>query len=169
MLLEWMDEREAEREDEAAGAQTQALLTRVMEEVLRREGEDGNVLVGVTLVDGERIRELNRAFRNVDRVTDVLSFPMVQGRLRDAAPAALMGLTDPETGALELGDLVICPARAREQAADYGHSLRREMGYLAAHGLLHLLGYDHETEEERAEMREKEEAALAACDLTREG
>ena len=64
---------------------------------------------------------------------------------------------------------MICPARAREQAEEYGHSVRREMGYLAAHGLLHLLGYDHETEEERAEMRQKEEAALAACELTREG
>ncbi len=105
----------------------------------------------------------------MDRVTDVLSFPMVQGRLCDAAPEELTGLTDPETGALELGDLVICPARAREQAEEYGHSVRREMGYLAAHGLLHLLGYDHETEEERAEMRQKEEAALAACELTREG
>ncbi|MGI5884835.1 MAG: rRNA maturation RNase YbeY [Candidatus Spyradocola sp.] len=168
MLLEWMDEREPGAEADAGDGETQALLTRVMEEVLRGEGEDGNVVVGVTLVDGERIRELNRAFRGVDRVTDVLSFPLVEGRLRDAAPADLTGLTDPETGALELGDLVICPARAREQAEEYGHGVRREMGYLAAHGLLHLLGYDHETDEERAEMREKEEAALAACDLKRE-
>ena len=112
MLLEWMDEREGAQAAEEGDGQTQALLTRVMEEVLRREGEDGNVVVGVTLVDGERIRELNRAFRSVDRVTDVLSFPMVQGRLCDAAPEELTGLTDPETGALELGDLVICPARA---------------------------------------------------------
>ena len=84
MLLEWMDEREGAQAAEESDGQTQALLTRVMEEVLRREGEDGNVVVGVTLVDGERIRELNRAFRSVDRVTDVLSFPMVQGRLCDA-------------------------------------------------------------------------------------
>jgi len=101
-------------------------------------------------------------------VTDVLSFPTVSGYLKDAGKRELLGLTDPETGAVEIGDLIICVDRAKEQAEEYGHSVRREIGYLSAHGTLHLLGYDHETEDERAVMREKEEKALAQCCLTRE-
>ena len=111
MLLEWMDEREGAQAAEESDGQTQALLTRVMEEVLRREGEDGNVVVGVTLVDGERIRELNRAFRSVDRVTDVLSFPMVQGRLCDAAPEELTEAT-PESLLRQVTEELVGEVRA---------------------------------------------------------
>ena len=92
----------------------------------------------------------------------------VGGARLAAAPEELTGLTDPETGALELGDLVICPARAREQAEEYGHSVRREMGYLAAHGLLHLLGYDHLDEgPQKAQMRAREEAILGELGIGR--
>lgn len=164
MLIEWMEERLGAPED----AETRQLLQRVMEQVLADEGIEMEVTVGVTLVEPERIREINRDFRRVDSVTDVLSFPMIDGMLADAAPAALLGCVDPETGALELGDLVICPDRAAEQAQEYGHSLQRELGYLCAHGMLHLLGYDHEDEDERAVMRQKEEKALAALSLTRD-
>lgn len=164
MLIEWMEERQGAPED----AQARLLLQRVMERVLADEGIEMEVMVGVTLVEPERIREINRDFRRVDSVTDVLSFPMIDGMLADAAPAALLGCVDPETGALELGDLVICPDRAAEQAQEYGHSLQRELGYLCAHGMLHLLGYDHEDEDERAVMRQKEEKALAALSLTRD-
>lgn len=163
MLIEWMEERQGAGEEE----ETRRLLQRVMEQVLQGEGIEMEVVVGVTLVEPDRIQEINRAFRKVDSVTDVLSFPMIDGMLAQAAPAALLGCVDPETGALELGDLVLCPARAAEQAQEYGHSLRREMGYLCAHGMLHLLGYDHEDEDERAVMRQKEEQALAALSLTR--
>lgn len=163
MLIEWMEERQGAGEEE----ETRRLLQRVMEQVLQDEGIEMEVVVGVTLVEPDRIQEINRAFRKVDSVTDVLSFPMIDGMLAQAAPAALLGCVDPETGALELGDLVLCPARAAEQAREYGHSLRREMGYLCAHGMLHLLGYDHEDEDERAVMRQKEEQALAALSLTR--
>lgn len=163
MLIEWMEERQGAGEEE----ETRRLLQRVMEQVLQDEGIEMEVVVGVTLVEPDRIQEINRAFRKVDSVTDVLSFPMIDGMLAQAAPAALLGCVDPETGALELGDLVLCPARAAEQAQEYGHSLRREMGYLCAHGMLHLLGYDHEDEDERAVMRQKEEQALAALSLTR--
>lgn len=164
MLIEWMEEREGVEED----VRTQELMQRVMEQVLRDEGIEMEVMAGVTFVDPDRIREINHSFRKIDSVTDVLSFPMIDGVLAKASPAALLGCVDPESGALELGDLVICVARAEEQAAEYGHSVRRELGYLAAHGMLHLLGYDHEDEEERVEMREREERALAACYLTRE-
>lgn len=163
MLIEWMEERQGAGEEE----ETRRLLQRVMEQVLQDEGIEMEVVVGVTLVEPDRIQKINRAFRKVDSVTDVLSFPMIDGMLAQAAPAALLGCVDPETGALELGDLVLCPARAAEQAQEYGHSLRREMGYLCAHGMLHLLGYDHEDEDERAVMRQKEEQALAALSLTR--
>ncbi|MDY4517011.1 MAG: rRNA maturation RNase YbeY [Candidatus Spyradocola sp.] len=164
MLIEWMEERQGAPED----AQARLLLQRVMERVLADEGIEMEVMVGVTLVEPERIREINRDFRRVDSVTDVLSFPMIDGMLADASPAALLGCVDPETGALELGDLVICPDRAAEQAQEYGHSLQRELGYLCAHGMLHLLGYDHEDEDERAVMRQKEEKALAALSLSRD-
>ena len=164
MLIEWMEERQGAPED----AQARLLLQRVMERVLADEGIEMEVMVGVTLVEPERIREINRDFGRVDSVTDVLSFPMIDGMLADASPAALLGCVDPETGALELGDLVICPDRAAEQAQEYGHSLQRELGYLCAHGMLHLLGYDHEDEDERAVMRQKEEKALAALSLTRD-
>ena len=164
MLIEWMEERQGAPED----AQARLLLQRVRERVLADEGIEMEVMVGVTLVEPERIREINRDFRRVDSVTDVLSFPMIDGMLADASPAALLGCVDPETGALELGDLVICPDRAAEQAQEYGHSLQRELGYLCAHGMLHLLGYDHEDEDERAVMRQKEEKALAALSLSRD-
>ena len=164
MLIEWMEERQGAPEDE----ETRQLLGRVMEQVLADEGIGMEVMVGVTLVEPERIREINRDFRRVDSVTDVLSFPMIDGMLAEAAPAALLGCVDPESGALELGDLVICPDRAAEQAEEYGHSLQRELGYLCAHGMLHLLGYDHEDEAERAVMRDKEEKALAALALSRD-
>lgn len=164
MLIEWMEERQGAPED----AQARLLLQRVMERVLADEGIEMEVMVGVTLGEPERIREINRDFRRVDSVTDVLSFPMIDGMLADASPAALLGCVDPETGALELGDLVICPDRAAEQAQEYGHSLQRELGYLCAHGMLHLLGYDHEDEDERAVMRQKEEKALAALSLSRD-
>ncbi len=164
MLIEWMEEREDAEED----AETRALMQRVMEQVLLDDGIEMETVVGVTFVDPDRIREINQAFRRVDSATDVLSFPMIEGMLSHATASALMGCVDPETGALELGDLVICPLRAQEQAQEYGHSVRREMGYLSAHGMLHLLGYDHETEEERAEMRRREEDALKKCRLTRE-
>ena len=164
MLIEWMEERQGIEQD----VETQQLMQTVMQQVLADEGIEMEVMVGVTFVDPERIREINHDFRNVDSVTDVLSFPMIDGFAADASPAKLLGCVDPETGALELGDIVICVDRAREQAADYGHSVRRELGYLSAHGMLHLLGYDHEYEEERAEMRQREEQALGALKITRE-
>ena len=149
MLIEWMDEREQAQNLDANAQPDEE--TRITQELIRRVMEQ---------------KEHNPGIIGV--VTDVLSFPMIGGMLKDATPAELLGCVDPETGALELGDLVICVDRAKEQAAEYGHSVRRELGYLSAHGLLHLCGYDHETDEERAQMREREEAALSKCCLTRD-
>ena len=118
-----------------------------------------------------QLEDLNREMRGVDRETDVLSFPTASfrpGRTAGMDPARVRRQYDPSLGWCNLGDCVISLSRAREQAAEYGHSVRRELGYLSAHGLLHLCGYDHETDEERAQMREREEAALSKCCLTRD-
>ena len=109
--------------------------------------------VTITIVPDERIRELNRAHRGVDGVTDVLSFPLVDA---DAA-----GFVLPPCEPTHLGDVVVALEQARRQAEEYAHSFERELAYLTAHGVLHLLGYDHEREDERATMRAREEEILA--------
>lgn len=111
--------------------------------------------VSVAFVDDAQIHGLNRRFRQVDRPTDVLSFPSGDGPAGDGAPAPL-------------GDVVISLETAFRQAVEFGHSPEREVGYLVAHGVLHLLGFDHDREEDRTVMRELEEAALAQVALPRE-
>ncbi|MBQ9969496.1 MAG: rRNA maturation RNase YbeY [Oscillospiraceae bacterium] len=117
--------------------------------------------VSVTFVDNEQIRELNAEYRNKDSATDVLSFPLGENGEYDV---------NMETGALLLGDIIISVPRAIEQAEMYGHSLRREIGFLTVHSMLHLLGYDHENEGiEAVRMREKEEQVLNKLGLKRDG
>lgn len=145
------------------------MLCRVGDACLFAEGLSGKYQAGLVLTDDEGIRAINRAQRKTDRPTDVLSFPSVAfpfGTARDHA-ARLRRELDPDTGCLHLGDIVISLPRAREQAAAYGHSLFRETGFLFAHGCLHLLGYDHETEAQRAVMRAMEENAMEKTGLSR--
>ena len=130
------------------------------------EGDD--LSAELLLVSEEEIRELNARERGVDRVTDVLSFPSMDGIKGKSVLADEHGECIDEEGRIFLGSIVICEKRAREQAAEYGHSFERELWYLAVHGVLHCLGYDHETEEEKREMRAKEEEVMAKLDLTRE-
>lgn len=126
---------------------------------------DGEVCI--ELADDEQIREYNRAFREIDRATDVLSFPL-NDFYRGGTDAPYHGLLDPVTGRLPLGDMVISLERADAQAKEYGHSAARECAYLTVHSVLHLLGYDHEDEgEEKAVMREKEESILSVMGLSR--
>ena len=94
--------------------------------------------VSVSVVDGEQIKELNRDFRNIDRVTDVLSFPI--------------GDKNPETGEIVLGDIVLCAEKVISQAQEFGHTRKRELAFLTCHSMLHLLGYDHIEEDDRIEM-----------------
>lgn len=136
-------------------------LSRAAEAALREEGLSGRVEIDIVFVDDEEIRDLNARYRGLDAPTDVLSFP-----LREAGEGR-GGFIGPPDGVQRLGDIVISLPRAVEQAHEFGHSLRREVGYLLVHGLLHLLGYDHETEAERDVMRAKEEAALGRVGLTR--
>ena len=138
----------------------EALFKRIIEAVLRAEGEGEEAEVSLVLTDDGYIRELNRHYRFIDSPTDVLSFA-----LREQAE----GETEYQLNKDEwlLGDIVISLETARRQAREFGHSLERELGFLIIHGCLHLLGFDHETAEEREKMRQKEEGILTILDLTR--
>ncbi len=136
--------------------------------------ETGAAMMGASETDADlsfvgrdRIRSLNREERNVDRVTDVLSFPTIEKVSLPLSPASYPMDTDPSTGRTYIGSVVICRARAKEQAKEYGHSYERELAYLAVHGLLHLLSFDHIEETDRAQMRKEEERILSALDIRR--
>ena len=120
----------------------------------------------LVFADEEEIRATNAAQRGVDAVTDVLSFPT----LEDIKGKALKREEHPfeidEEGNLFLGSIMICEQRAKEQAEEYGHSYERELNYLIVHAVMHLFGYDHMEEGERAEMREREERGLSKMGLT---
>lgn len=109
--------------------------------------------VSVSVVDGEQIKELNRDFRNIDRVTDVLSFPI--------------GDKNPETGEIVLGDIVLCAEKVISQAQEFGHTRKRELAFLTCHSMLHLLGYDHIEEDERIEMENLQRKILEKIGYTR--
>ena len=124
----------------------------------------------VVVTDDAEIRALNARTRGVDRATDVLSFPTVNypaGKTARGCEKRLRAEYDPELGACLLGDIVISYPRALEQAAEYGHSARRELCYLLAHGLFHLMGYDHMDPDEQKEMRAMEEKALGMAGIAR--
>ncbi|SFJ08808.1 rRNA maturation RNase YbeY [Thermoflavimicrobium dichotomicum] len=116
--------------------------------------------VSLLIVDNQTIHKLNREHRGVDRPTDVLSFPLWE------PDEEWVIAEDEET--VPLGDIVISLPKAKEQAEEYGHSLARELGFLAVHGFLHLLGYDHETKEQEEEMFARQEEILHGVGLRRE-
>lgn len=122
----------------------------------------------IIVTDEAEIRRLNAEARGIDAVTDVLSFPSLDGIRGKALKKADFPFEVDEDGNIFLGSIVICEKRAREQAEEYGHSYMRELHYLAVHGLWHLLGYDHMTEEDKPEMRAKEEKILSKLGITRE-
>ena len=132
------------------------LVRRCCNAVLRMENFQGAAEVSVTFANNEQIHELNKMHRNVDAPTDVLSFPMGEDGKYDI---------DPATNAKILGDIVISMEKAMEQAERFGHTLQREVGYLTAHSMLHLLGYDHEEPLEKVHMREKEELVMTQLGL----
>ena len=136
------------------------LLRRAVEATLDYENFENDAQVSITFTDNEGIRVLNSQYRDIDKETDVLSFPLIDFESGEDLP-----IDDPE---MMLGDIVISLERAREQAEEYGHSRKRELSYLVAHSVLHLLGYDHLDEgEQKAQMRAREEAVMAAMELTR--
>ncbi len=122
--------------------------------------------INVLITDDPGIHQINLEQRQVDRPTDVLSFPMFE--LTPGEPPVEEGYLDPATGRLPLGDMVLSFERAEAQAAEFGHSVQRELGYLAVHSVLHLLGYDHMDEgEQKARMRRREEAIMNQVGMPR--
>jgi probable rRNA maturation factor len=135
-----------------------AALRKVCAAALAGEGVTGPVILTLTLVDDDEIRAINREHRRIDRPTDVLSFPLIDGT---------DGFALPPGAPRELGDVVVSYPRAVAQAEEYGHPVERELAYLVVHGVLHILGHDHEIPAEQAVMRAREEAALAVVGLVR--
>ena len=128
--------------------------------------------VCVSIVDGETIRALNARTRDTDAETDVLSFPEINypaGKTARDTPDRLRRAYDPACGKPFLGDIVLNIARARAQAAEYGHSVQRETAYLTAHAMFHLLGYDHMTEADKTKMRAMEKQAMKKLGIFRSG
>lgn len=135
-----------------------SVIKRCIRAVLEQEMITAPCEINVLITDDTGIRELNRTIRQIDKPTDVLSFPMFD--LEAGNPPCNWGeYIDPDTGLCPLGDMAISLERAIAQANEYGHSVRREVGYLTIHSMLHLLGYDHLDEgEQKKQMRAREEA-----------
>ena len=165
MILEFEDEKGL------LDRQTRELMQRCADAAQRTEGVSCPLSVFISVVDDEEIRTINREQRSKDASTDVLSFPTVnypKGKTAGKCESLLREEYDPDTDACALGDIVISMDHVRAQAAEYGHSERRECGYLLTHGLFHLMGYDHMTDEDKPVMRAMEEKSLASIGLTRE-
>ena len=143
------------------------LLDRVINAALEAEGVKTPCEVDVLITDDQGIHQINLEQRGIDRPTDVLSFPMFN--YLPGCPPIDDSDADPGTGLTPLGDMVISLERARAQAQEYGHPVERELSYLAVHSVLHLLGYDHVDEgEQKARMRQREEAILSDLGITRD-
>lgn len=123
-----------------------------------QEGITGEAELAVSFVSSEEIKAINAEYRDKDAVTDVISFAMEEGEDDFEDPSMVR----------VLGDIIICVERAKEQAADYGHTFEREVGFLALHGMLHLLGYDHMTPADEQRMFGRQDAILTSFGLTRE-
>lgn len=133
------------------------------------------VNVEVTITDNESIREINREQRDMDKATDVLSFPLIDYEtpgdfsfLEETENDYAYDYFEPDTGELMLGDIVVSSEKVFEQAKEYGHSNKRELGFLIAHSMLHLFGYDHMEEEERAQMERMQSEILDRLGITRQ-
>ena len=138
-----------------------SIIRRCVEETLFAEGIDVPCEINVLVTNDKGIHAINKASRNIDAPTDVLSFPMFQLEPGNP-PEDWEEFLDPETGLCPLGDMCISLERANAQAKEFGHSAKREVGYLTIHSMLHLLGYDHLDEGEmKAAMRSREEAIAA--------
>ena len=139
-------------------------IEKAINQVLLDQKVEIDVDIAVTLTDNHDIREINNNYRGIDKETDVLSFPLLEF---DTPGAIYATEEDYEEDKLLLGDIVISVEKAYAQAEEYGHSPQREFAFLAAHSTLHLLGYDHMTEEDEKVMFEKQEKSLANIGLTR--
>ncbi|WMI81419.1 rRNA maturation RNase YbeY [Anaerotignum sp. MB30-C6] len=149
------------RTDEVLSKELSDVIEKLIHQSLDYEGFEQPCEVSVSIVDNEEIRQINNQFRSIDRATDVLSFPLLtfeEGEFVDLN----------EKDEVLLGDIIISLEHAREQAQEYGHSLKREVAFLTAHSMLHLLGYDHMEEEEEKEMFSKQREILIKAGIPRE-
>ncbi len=151
----------------------QVLIEKVMQKCFEVENINPTSLyICITLTNPENIRKINKQYRNIDKETDVLSFPMYEKQELEnilAKHKIEEWKEETENEALQeiLGDIIISIPRVQEQAEEYGHSFEREFAYMLVHGFYHLMGYDHMTEAEKKEMREKEEKILSKIGLER--
>ena len=152
------------REDETF---SDAEATALQEAMKGFAQSDVPLAVELLFVPAEEIRALNNETRGIDKVTDVLSYPTLENIKGKALQKRDYPFDIDEEGNLLIGSIVICLERAKEQAIEYGHSFERELHYLIVHGIMHCLGYDHMTDIEKAEMREKEEQVLAKLKIMR--
>ena len=146
------------------------ILKKVVDGALDLENCPYECEVSITIVDNDEIRDINREYRGIDSATDVLSFPMVEydspadfGFLEEEGNDCF----NPETGELLLGDIILSADRILEQAEKYGHSVVRELAFLTAHSMLHLMGYDHIEDKERMEMEDKQRKLMSLLNIPR--
>lgn len=155
--------------DKDLGINYEEIADKVINAALDYEECPYEAEVSLTLVDNNRIHDINKEFRDIDHPTDVLSFPMVE--YDDAGEFAFLEDEDdcfnPETGELMLGDIIISLDKVEEQAIAYGHSFTREYAFLIAHSMLHLMGYDHMTDDDASIMEAKQRAILDNLNITR--
>ncbi len=140
------------------------VIKKVVEQCFKEEKlENSKLCLTITLTTPENIKKINKEYRNIDRATDVLSFPMFE-------KSELDEMIEKQEFEHEdvLGDLVISIEKVKEQAKEYGHSFERELSYMVVHGFYHVMGYDHIKEEDKAKMRPKEEKVLNDLKITRE-
>lgn len=146
-------------------------IVNIIEYALQEEKVNIPCEVSVIFVDNEKIKEINKENRNIDKVTDVLSFPMLdyeKGNVfKDTYKDFNFSHVDLDEGSLVLGDIVLSLEKAKEQSLEFNHSFIREVVYLTIHSVLHLLGYDHMEEDEKSIMRKREEQILEKFHLTR--
>ncbi|NLZ48417.1 MAG: rRNA maturation RNase YbeY [Clostridiales bacterium] len=147
-------------------------LKEVIDFALREEGLNHPYQVSVLLVNNDEIKDINGKHRKIDKVTDVLSFPLLdypEGKVfKEIYGSNNFHESMLDDGELVLGDIVLSLERAMEQSVEYGHSFKREISYLVIHSVLHLLGYDHIKEEDKMRMREREEYILSRFNIYRD-
>jgi probable rRNA maturation factor len=154
LIIDFIDETNEVTEEQIG------MIEKLLNYAAEVENVQDEAEVSVTFVDNEKIREINRDYRGKDKPTDVISFALEE---MGDEEIEIVGAEIPPV----LGDIIISVPKAREQAEEYGHSFMRELGFLVVHGFLHLLGYDHETEEEEKEMFSKQEQILEQFGLKR--
>ena len=141
------------------------LIKVVVDTILREESVVKKIDIYITLTNNDNIQKINAEHRNIDRPTDVLSFPMFERE--EITNLKIEDEDNEEHEEMMLGDIIVSVEKVREQAEEYGHSFKRELAYLITHGMLHLLGYDHMIDEEKVVMRKREEEILEILDIKR--